>query len=125
MYEPNLERVISSYVTIHIQGLGGHSSMPSKTHNPILAATMLIHLVSEKVWFSFDSFDNVSLLPISFNAGNRGNIIPETAHILFKAEAATKEQLEKLKVVIGEAERTVEIGQQVKISDLWHQHENE
>ena len=114
MYVPNPDRKIHFTVNIKIHGLGGHSSVPSKTYNPILAANEFILSLTQKVWFGFESFDNIKLYPIFFEAGNKGNIIPETADLSFRGECVTEEQRGKVEKIIRRVAESIETSHQVK-----------
>ena len=76
----------SVYYSIDIQGKGGHSSQPFKTVNPLIVGANLIRSLQEAVWYGFDSFERVGLEVVSFNAGERGNVIPETGRLVLKAD---------------------------------------
>ena len=119
MYVPNSDRNIYFTVDIRIHGLGGHSSVPSKTYNPILAANELILSLAQKAWFGFDSFDNINIYPVLFEAGSKGNIIPETACLSFRGECVTEEQREKLEQITERAAESIEISHRVKIVTEW------
>ena len=82
-------------VTVTIKGKGGHSSAPYKARNPIVAGNELIRLLSDKMWFELDSFDNAMLVPVSFNGGYQYNVIPDTAEIAFYGECAGAGQYER------------------------------
>lgn len=90
----------SFFAEIAILGLGGHSSVPFRTHNPVIAGFELIHTVNTRVWFEFDSFDNVTLYPVSFNAGTKENIIPEEAELKYYGAFADEVQEQHLKDVL-------------------------
>ena len=119
MYVQNPDRKIHFVANIMIYGFGGHSSVPFKTHNPILAANEFILSLSQKVWFVFESFDNISIYPILFEAGNKGNIIPETACLSFRVECVTEEQKDKFKEIIARVAESIEILHQVEMAIEW------
>lgn len=100
MAEKNPARTVRFKVTVAILGLGGHSSTPYKTHNPLIAATELIHVITQRIWYEFSAFDNVSLLPESFDSGTKINIIPETASFVLHGEYVDIEQLKKIKEIV-------------------------
>ena len=103
MLEKNPKPVGSFYSIINLHGLGGHSSTPFKTHNPLVAGFDFIHAVQNKVWWEFSQFNNVSLLPVDFDSGTKANIIPETASITLYGEYAEEAEFEKLKEIISSA----------------------
>ncbi len=100
MAEKNPERSERITASVALQGLGGHSSVPFKTHNPVTAGFEFIHTVTARLWYEFDSFDNVALYPVGFDAGTKANIIPDTASIQLRLEYAAAGQGEKLKHIV-------------------------
>ena len=76
MYEKNPDRTHFFTASLTIQGKGGHSSVPYQTRNPILPAFTLLQVTAEKLLYEFTSFQNVALIPLSFDAGSQQNIIP-------------------------------------------------
>lgn len=103
MLEKNPERKGSFYSQINLHGLGGHSSVPFKTRNPLIAGFDFIHLVQNKVWWEFSQFNNVTLFPVNFDSGNKANIIPETAEISLYGEYVETADFEKLEAIISSA----------------------
>lgn len=71
-------------VEIIIKGKGGHSSAPNKTRNPIIIGFEIINAINASLAYQFDSFDDFMLIPISFEAGVKENIIPEEAYITYQ-----------------------------------------
>lgn len=116
MYEKNPDRTESFTARIHILGKGGHSSVPYLTLNPVPAAFRLIQIVSGKILYEFDSFQNVRLAPLSFDAGTKQNIIPDEAELLFKGESCCPENTEKLKAILENTSKAIEILYQLKIT---------
>ena len=113
MLEKNPKRTGSFYSQINLHGLGGHSSVPFKTHNPLVAGFDFIHIVQNKVWWEFSQFNNVSLLPVNFDSGIKANIIPETAEISLYGEYAETAEFEKLKEIISTALEAVSKAYQI------------
>ena len=114
MLEKNPERTGSFYTQINLHGLGGHSSVPFKTHNPIVAGFDLIHAVQNKVWWEFSQFSSVTLIPLDFDSGTKANIIPETAVLTFYGEYSEAEEFEKLKEIISSALEAVSVYYHIK-----------
>lgn len=78
--------VMSTYggaIKIVVNGKGGHSSVPHKTVNPLLVASQIISALNAFVAYSFDSFDQVVLVPTVFHSGTKSNIIPDTAELQY------------------------------------------
>lgn len=69
----------SAFITI--RGVEGHSSVPHKTVNALLVGTQIITAVNAYAAYSFDSFDQVVLVPTVFHSGIKGNVIPGEAAI--------------------------------------------
>lgn len=90
MNKNNPDRTRSFYAVIALAGLGGHSSVPHKAHNPIIAGNELIRIVAGKIWFEFDSFDNVTFFPVDFTAGTKANVIPDNAFLKYYGEYVTE-----------------------------------
>lgn len=74
---------------VRIKGKGGHASMPQKAENPILSAAELIRQMCEE--------EKSGIEIQSFDAGEKGNIIPEEAMIRISVQAEDSIQLEKTK----------------------------
>ena len=63
-------------IELTINGRGGHSSRPEQCDNPIESGLALIRKLK----------DVPGLSVVSFDAGNRGNIIPDTARLVLEIE---------------------------------------
>ncbi len=100
MLEKNPKRTGSFYAHIELLGLGGHSSTPYRTRNPLVAGFEFIHAVQNNVWWGFSTFNNVTLFPVDFTSGVKANIIPETASITLYGEYAEKTEYETLQTII-------------------------
>lgn len=100
MAEKNPQRTGKFYAIILLEGIGGHSSMPYKTHNPITSGFEFINIITGRLWYEFSSFDNVALFPVAFQAGTKNNIIPETARLGLYGEYAEERQYGQLKNII-------------------------
>lgn len=66
---------------ITVQGHGGHSSMPHRTVNPILAGTELVTALNAIAGCNSDPLETVALSVGVFQSGEAENIIPDTAAI--------------------------------------------
>lgn len=115
MYEKNPERTLFFIVKVIVYGLGGHSSVPYLTNNPILPAFKLIQFVSEKILYCFDSFQNVAFFPVELNAGTQQNIIPGEAFIKFRGECSDIKNREKILEILKNSLEAIEVSYQVKI----------
>lgn len=66
---------------IDIKGVGGHGSRPDLTCNPIPAAVDLYQRLISIPTNKHSMFDTCVVSPCCLKAGERFNIVPETAHI--------------------------------------------
>lgn|SRR5574344_494264 len=91
-------------LTAHIivTGKGGHSSVPYKCHDPIVTVAEIINIVTARIAYEFDSFTNVQLIPVVFNAGTKSNVIPDNAELTYKGIFSTEEELQKSKKILTE-----------------------
>lgn len=64
---------------VFIKGTGGHGSMPHKANNPILIAAGLISQLCELPAVTLNGQDKAGIQILRFDAGEKGNIIPEQA----------------------------------------------
>jgi len=71
----------SDYVTIEVQGKGGHASIPDVTVDPILIGAQIVASLQTLVSREVSPFEPAVITVGSFHAGTRPNIIPDTAHI--------------------------------------------
>ncbi|GAA3238564.1 M20 family metallopeptidase [Actinocorallia longicatena] len=64
-------------VSVRVRGLGGHSSTPHQTRDPIPPACEMVTALQTYVTRAFDVFDPVVLTIGSFHSGHAPNIIPD------------------------------------------------
>lgn len=103
MIEKNPERKNKVEIKIDFKGIGGHSSVPSKAKNPIVASLDFLHILENKVWFGFSQFENVIVEPVDFDAGTKSNIIPDKAFLSLHGEYSEPKQLEKIKEFVAKS----------------------
>lgn len=115
MYEKNPERKVFFTVKVIVSGHGGHSSVPYLSHNPILPALRLIQIISEKIVYEFDSFQNVAFYPTEFDSGTQQNIIPNDAFIKFIGECVSSNNKEEILKILDTCAKSIEIMHHVKI----------
>ncbi len=100
--------LLSAKITVN--GKGGHSSVPFKCHDPIVTAAEIINIITARLAYEFDSFDNFRFEPVEFNAGQKSNIIPDTADITYEGVFETKDEIEKTrKIVTDTAEKIASV----------------
>ncbi len=65
----------------HIQGRGGHASMPHDCADPVPVACEAVQALQTFVTRQIPAFEPVVLTVTKISAGTTNNVIPETAHI--------------------------------------------
>lgn len=118
MERNNPKRTYGVSVHLKLTGTGGHSSVPHKSHNPIIAGFELINLLNSKLWYAFDSYDNVFFYPLSFQAGVKENIIPDSAKIIYYGEYVNEEQYEKFAEILQTVLKGIHMVHQVECEIL-------
>lgn len=108
------QRNIRFRVQIRLLGKGGHSSVPYKTHNPIIAGNELMQILMDKVWFEFDSFDDIILVPIEMESGSRHNVIPDEAVLVYYGECRGDEAYRHLQTIMKESLQAAELAYKVR-----------
>ena len=109
MIEKNPARTKKVKFLVNLTGIGGHSSKPHIAKNPVLAGFELLHLVQNKVWWSFSQFENVVIAPLDFDFGTKQNIIPESGKLLLSGEYSDDIQFKKLKEILEDAAEAIKI----------------
>lgn len=71
----------SDYVTITLQGRGGHGGMPHKADDPVVAASSLVMALQTIVSRNTDPLQPVVITVGALNAGHANNVIPDTAKL--------------------------------------------
>jgi hippurate hydrolase len=71
----------SDYVTITLQGRGGHGGMPHKADDPVVAASSLVMALQTIVSRNTDPLQPVVITVGALNAGHANNVIPDTARL--------------------------------------------
>jgi hippurate hydrolase len=69
----------SDYVTITLQGRGGHGGLPHKADDPIVAASSLVMALQTIVSRNTDPLQPVVVTVGALNAGHANNVIPDCA----------------------------------------------
>lgn len=69
----------SDYVTITLQGRGGHGGLPHKADDPIVAASSLVMALQTIVSRNTDPLEPVVITVGALNAGYANNVIPDVA----------------------------------------------
>jgi hippurate hydrolase len=79
-----------------ITGKGGHASMPHTANNPVLILAGWISLISQIPAYSFAPSNEVGVDFEKIEAGDKGNIIPDTVKAKINLKAETEELLASL-----------------------------
>lgn len=114
------QRNIRFRAQIRLLGKGGHSSVPYRTHNPIIAGNELMQMMMDKVWFEFDSFDDVVLIPVQMDSGSRHNVIPDEALLVYYGECRGEEAYRHLQTIMKESLQAAELAYKVKYKITFH-----
>jgi hippurate hydrolase len=69
----------SDYVTITLQGRGGHGGLPHKADDPIVAASSLVMALQTIVSRNTDPLQPIVITVGALNAGHANNVIPDMA----------------------------------------------
>lgn len=72
---------MQKFYEVQIKGKGGHASMPHKANNPILIAAELVLQLCAMPEAAFENQTNSCVRVLGFDAGEKGNIIPEQARV--------------------------------------------
>lgn len=66
---------------IHIQGVGGHSSTPQETRDPVVAACGIVQAIQTIISRNHDISKDLVVSVTQIHTGSTDNIIPDTAYI--------------------------------------------
>jgi hippurate hydrolase len=69
----------SDYVTITLQGRGGHGGMPHRADDPVVAAASLVMALQTIVSRNTDPLQPVVITVGALNTGHANNVIPDSA----------------------------------------------
>jgi hippurate hydrolase len=77
----------SDYVSIKIQGIGGHGGLPHKANDPIVAASSIVMALQTIVSRNTDPQQAAVITVGAFNAGHANNVIPSHANLEISVRA--------------------------------------
>lgn len=109
MVEKNPERTRKVVVSVELKGVGGHSSKPHVSKNPVVAGFEFLHLVQNRLWWGFSQFENVAIVPVEFDFGTKQNIIPESGSLKLAAEFSTDGQFAAIQQIVKNALEAVKV----------------
>ena len=79
----------SDRIIIDIEGHGGHAAKPHKCVDTILVGAQIINQIQSIVARNVDPIDSAVVSICVFQAGDTGNVIPQTAHLRGTARSLT------------------------------------
>lgn len=95
-YKPGVLTSNSDTIDLVFHGRGGHGSMPAATIDPVLIAARFVVDVQSVVSREIDPARFGVITVGAFNAGNAGNIIPDSAHLRGTVRSYDDEVRERL-----------------------------
>ena len=79
----------SDYVTIRVQGIGGHGAMPHRCADPLVAASSMVLALQTVVSRNVDPLDTAVVTVGAMHAGQANNVIPALATLELSVRALT------------------------------------
>jgi amidohydrolase len=86
---PGAMLAASDRIIIDIEGHGGHAAKPHKCVDTILVGAQIINQIQSIVARNVDPIDSAVVSICVFQAGDTGNVIPQTAHLRGTARSLT------------------------------------
>jgi amidohydrolase len=86
---PGAMLAASDRIMIDIEGHGGHAAKPHKCVDTILVGAQIINQIQSIVARNVDPIDSAVVSICVFQAGDTGNVIPQTAHLRGTARSLT------------------------------------
>jgi amidohydrolase len=86
---PGAMLAASDRIIIDIEGHGGHAAKPHKCVDTILVGAQIINQIQSIVARNVDPIESAVVSICVFQAGDTGNVIPETAHLRGTARSLT------------------------------------
>lgn len=86
---PGAMLAASDRIYIDIEGHGGHAAKPHKCVDTILVGAQIINQIQSIVARNVDPIDSAVVSICVFQAGDTGNVIPQTAHLRGTARSLT------------------------------------
>jgi amidohydrolase len=93
---PGAMLAASDRIIIDIEGHGGHAAKPHKCVDTILVGAQIINQIQSIVARNVDPIDAAVVSICVFQAGDVGNVIPQTARLLGTARSLTPEVRDRL-----------------------------
>jgi amidohydrolase len=95
---PGAMLAASDRIIIDIEGHGGHAAKPHKCVDTVLVGAQIINQIQSIVARNVDPIDSAVVSICVFQAGDTGNVIPQTAHLRGTARSlapAVRDRLEQ------------------------------
>jgi amidohydrolase len=95
---PGAMLAASDRILIDIEGHGGHAAKPHKCVDTVLVGAQIVNQIQSIVARNVDPIDSAVVSICVFQAGDTGNVIPQTAHLRGTARSlspAVRDQLEQ------------------------------
>ncbi|MFM8590061.1 MAG: M20 aminoacylase family protein [Limnohabitans sp.] len=92
----------SDYVTITLEGKGGHGAMPHQAADPVVAGASIVLALQSIVARNVDPLESAVITVGAFNAGVANNVIPQKAVLSLSVRALHPQVRELLEKRIGE-----------------------
>ena len=86
---PGAMLAASDRILIDIEGHGGHAAKPHKCVDTVLVGAQIINQIQSIVARNVDPIDSAVVSICVFQAGDTGNVIPQTAHLRGTARSLT------------------------------------
>ena len=81
----------SDYVTITLDGAGGHGAMPHLAADPVVAGAAIVMALQSIVARNIDPLHTAVITVGAFNAGTANNVIPQTATLKLSVRALDRD----------------------------------
>jgi hippurate hydrolase len=111
----------SDYVTIRLQGTGGHGAMPHKTADPVVAAASIVMALQTIVSRNVDPRETAVVTVGELHAGTANNVIPEEARLELSVRALAPAVRQQLRERIEELVTLQAASYKVRASVAWRE----
>jgi amidohydrolase len=99
---PGAMLAASDRIFIDIEGRGGHAAKPHKCVDTVLVGAQIVNQIQSIVARNVDPIDSAVVSICVFQAGDTGNVIPQTARLLGTARSLTPAVRDRLEARLHE-----------------------
>jgi hippurate hydrolase len=92
----------ADFVTIDIEGVGGHAARPHKSVDTVLVGAQIINNIQSIVSRNVDPLQSAVISICMFHAGSTDNVIPQTAQLKGTARSLSPDVRDMLEKRLGE-----------------------